>query len=42
MWLVYLALPVGFLIAAVRLIHVSILLYTKDDEQKESEVNTII
>lgn len=42
MWLVYLALPVGFLIAAIRLIHVSILLYVKNDDQKESEVNTII
>lgn len=41
MWMVYLALPVGFLFSVVRLIHVSILLYVKTDDE-ESEVNSII
>ncbi|WP_332646105.1 TRAP transporter small permease [Lysinibacillus sp. 54212] len=34
MWMVYLSLPVGFLLAFLRLIHVSILLYVKDPSQK--------
>lgn len=41
MWMVYLSLPVGFLFAILRLIHVSILLYVKTDDE-ESEVNSII
>ncbi|GEK32000.1 hypothetical protein KZO01_23090 [Kurthia zopfii] len=40
MWVVYLSLPVGFGIAFLRLIHVSILLYI-DRPDKESEVDHI-
>ncbi|MEK4628171.1 MAG: TRAP transporter small permease [Solibacillus sp.] len=42
MWMIYLSLPVGFLVAFVRLIHVSILLYVKKEDEKESEVNPIV
>lgn len=42
MWMIYLSLPLGFLIAVIRLIHVSILLYTKKEDKDESEVNPII
>lgn len=40
MWIIYLSLPVGFGIAFLRLIHVSILLYI-DRPEKESEVDHI-
>lgn len=42
MWMIYLSLPVGFLVSCIRLIHVSILLYMKKEEDEESEVNPIV
>lgn len=42
MWLVYLSLPVGFLVAFFRLIHNSILLYVKKEDEEQSEVKSIL
>ena len=41
MWMIYLSLPVGFILAVVRLVHSSILLYLPSDEDVESEANIL-
>lgn len=42
MWLIYLSLPVGFLVAFLRLIHISILLYVDKRDEEESEVKSTV